>query len=130
LSKDIKLEINNKPKNVAIKQQSTNYNCYDESIIKSKIDAISALNVVVARGLIGLDITYTDSIDNLYISVGCIPTTVSIETPMVVGCRGQLFDLINGLDLNEYLGIPDGTMVKCILPNHEDEDASAHIYMD
>ena len=39
-----------------------------------------------------------------------------------------ILEYINSLDLQEYLGVPDGTFC-CILPTHEDNKPSAHIYI-
>lgn len=39
-----------------------------------------------------------------------------------------MYEYINSIDLQEYLGVPDGTF-RCILPKHEDTKPSAHIYI-
>lgn len=103
-------------------------NSYDKEIINQKVKAISELNVGTARDLIGLDTTPPNRIDIFAIRGGSIPMTKFIETPTIVSSQKEFFNYINALDLNNYLGIPEGTMVKCILPSHDDNAPSAHIY--
>lgn len=42
--------------------------------------------------------------------------------------EAEMYQYINSLDLQEYLGVPNGTFC-CILPTHEDNKPSAHIYI-
>lgn len=42
--------------------------------------------------------------------------------------EAEVYEYINSIDLHEYLGVPSGKFC-CILPNHEDTDPSAHIYI-
>lgn len=111
-------------------QTPTNYNSYDENLLNLKVSAISALNVEITRNLLGWDKTTTDKEENksYSISCGCMPMLVSLETPTLVWSQAELYELINQINLNEYLGIPEGTMVKCILSDHDDSTPSAHIF--
>ena len=43
-------------------------------------------------------------------------------------CKKDLYDFINHIDLNEYLGVPIGKF-SCILPNHTDDNPSANIFI-
>lgn len=133
LPQDIKENIKPvKPKKeTARKQQVANYNTYDNELIRRKVDAISTLNVSITRGFGVQDITTTNKKDfsSSSISGEFIQQPLSIETPILVGSTQEVFDVINNLDLNSYLGIPEGKMVNCILPEHNDRTPSVHIFI-
>ena len=82
-----------------------------------KLEAIRALNVDVMKELL-------KSTPNkeyiLYSSIRGTLEQTSFEN------EKDLYKYINSIDLSEYLGI-DG-YVNCILPEHEDDSPSAHIY--
>lgn len=55
-------------------------------------------------------------------------TIVNVNQPMTFKCHNDVYKHINQLDLTEYIGIGN-TLVNCILPEHEDNTPSAHIYI-
>lgn len=69
----------------------------------------------------------SDNKDNLSITMEKNPLDEKIDNKKIFKCKSNLYDYINSLDLGEYLGIYD-SMVNCILPEHEDDNPSAHIY--
>lgn len=86
-----------------------------------KIEAIKSLNVDVMRTILKGD---RDKKDN-------IPSSITItfqlhDNQKVFKSQKELYDYINSIDLSEYLGI--NGYVKCILPEHDDNEPSAHIY--
>ena len=70
-----------------------------------KIEAIKSLNVDVMRTILNINISSNGTIFK---------------------SQKELYDYINSIDLSEYLGI--NGYVKCILPEHDDNEPSAHIY--
>ncbi|WP_066053010.1 hypothetical protein [Anaerotignum propionicum] len=53
----------------------------------------------------------------------------TIKTPLTIfKCQNDLYSYINSIDLAEYLGVSN-EMFNCILPSHEDDSPSAHIYI-
>ena len=86
-----------------------------------KVEAIKSLNVDVMRTILKSN---TNKEDN-------IPYSISItfqlhDNQKVFKSQKELYDYINSIDLSEYLGI--NGYVKCILPEHDDNEPSAHIY--
>lgn len=86
-----------------------------------KVEAIKSLNVGAMRAILKSN---TDKEDN-------IPYSISItfqlhDNQKVFKSQKELYDFINSIDLSEYLGIYG--YVKCILPEHDDHEPSAHIY--
>ncbi|WP_457941933.1 hypothetical protein [Caproiciproducens sp. LBM24188] len=86
-----------------------------------KVEAIKSLNVGAMRAILESN---TDKKDN-------IPYSISItfqlhDNQKVFKSQKELYDFINSIDLSEYLGIYG--YVKCILPEHDDHEPSAHIY--
>ena len=82
-----------------------------------KLEAIRALNVDVMRELLK---GVPNKEDILPSSIRYPFKQTSFEN------EKDLYKYINSIDLSEYLGI-DG-YVNCILPEHEDDSPSAHIY--
>lgn len=68
-----------------------------------------------------------DNIDHLSITPHKNPPDENNNK--IFKCKNDLYNYINSLDLGEYLGIYN-SMVNCILPEHEDNSPSAHIYMN
>lgn len=102
------------------------------SDMEEKVKAISELDVHKMRCLLDIngagDLGYSDKKESYSITV---PKTSSddekgIEKTNVFKCKADLFDYIRKIDLGEYLGIEGH--VKCILPDHNDSNPSAHIY--
>lgn len=87
------------------------------------IQAIKSLNVDVIRGLIGQLKLGGNKEDYIYLLL----STPTSSTPHIFKSENDLYTFINHIDLGEYLGIGDST-VNCILPDHEDNTPSAHIY--
>ncbi|WP_455714113.1 hypothetical protein [Anaerosporobacter sp.] len=87
------------------------------------IDAIKSLNVDRLRVLIGKLKTNTDRRRLLISSL----LVLHFSSPTIVKSEKDLYTFINHIDLGEYLGIFDNT-VNCILPDHQDNTPSAHIY--
>lgn len=80
-----------------------------------------------AAGVLG----QTDNKDNLY-SISLEenpPDENNNDNKKIFKCKSDLYSYINSLDLGEYLGIYN-SMVNCILPEHEDNNPSAHIYVN
>lgn len=69
----------------------------------------------------------SDNKDNLSITMEKNPLDEKIDNKKIFKCKSDLYYYINSLDLGEYLGIYN-SMVNCILPEHEDDNPSAHIY--
>lgn len=85
------------------------------------IDAIKSLNTCKLKEILGsLEMTTNK---RRYISSLLVYTSSS----HTFKCENDLYNFINNIDLGEYLGIYDET-VNCILPDHEDDTPSAHIY--
>lgn len=101
-----------KTTNATIKQPIKT-NIYDNNHIM-KIEAIKTLKVDIMQSLLKV---YSDKKDN-------IPSSISV--PFQFKSQSELYNHINSIDLQEYLGIYG--YVNCILPEHEDHSPSAHIY--
>lgn len=86
------------------------------------IDAIKSRNVDKLRGLIeGVLVGGNkEDINNLLLST-------HRKTPHAFKSEIELYNYINSIDLGEYLGIGNQT-VNCVLPDHDDNTPSAHIY--
>lgn len=83
-----------------------------------KLEAIRALNVDIMRELLKSTPNKEDYIPS---SIRGTLEQTSFEN------EKDLYKYINSINLSEYLGI-DG-YVNCILPEHEDDSPSAHIYV-
>ena len=79
-----------------------------------KVEAIKTLNIDIMKSLLEV---YSDKEDNI---------PYSITVPFQFKSQAELYNYINSIDLCEYLGIYN--YVNCILPEHEDNSPSAHIY--
>lgn len=90
-------------------QHNDYYQNGDES---ENIEAIKTLNVAKMKDLLKGD---SNKEDNLNTSI-----TIQLKS------EKELYDYINSIDLEEYLGIYGN--VCCILPDHEDHTPSAHVY--
>lgn len=86
------------------------------------IEAIKSRNADKLRGLIDGVLVggNKEDINNLLLST-------HRKTPHTFKSEIDLYNYINSIDLGEYLGIGNQT-VNCILPDHEDNSPSAHIY--
>lgn len=94
--------------------QNAHYNdCYQNGDESENIEAIKTLNVAKMKDLL------KGNTDKEYCS--------SISITIQLKSEKELYDYINSIDLEEYLGIY-GT-VCCILPDHEDHSPSASIYV-
>jgi len=87
-----------------------------------KVEAIKSLNVGVMRCLLGkaLEVS-TNKEGNISSSI-----SVPFQYDLTFKCEKDIYSYINSIDLSEYLGIYG--YVKCILPEHDDHEPSAHIY--
>lgn len=97
-------------------------------------DAISTLNVALLQERLGIE---GDLIGTDRRRYSLLVPTQSLEVDeskdIVDGVyqfqsEAEMYEYINSLDLQEYLGVPNGTFC-CILPTHEDNKPSAHIYI-
>lgn len=70
-----------------------------------------------------------DNIDHLSITPYKNPPDENNNNNKIFKCKNDLYNYINSLDLGEYLGIYN-SMVNCILPEHEDNTPSAHVYVN
>lgn len=87
------------------------------------INAIRGLDADKLRELIGEQLesnTNKKDIKNLILSV--------LDSSYECKSEQQVYDTINSIDIHSILGINDGEMINCILPNHNDNTPSAHIY--
>lgn len=97
-------------------------------------DAISTLNVALLQERLGIEGHLLGTDRRRYSLL--VPT----QSPMVdekenivdgiyqFQSEAEMYQYINSLDLQEYLGVPNETFC-CILPTHEDNKPSAHIYI-
>ncbi|NBK99843.1 MAG: hypothetical protein EOM50_17900 [Erysipelotrichia bacterium] len=90
---------------------------------EENIQAIMDRNADKLRGILGLeDLVYTDKKDSYYYQCTPKPYHTTFK------CQNDLYNYINSIDLAEYLGVGN-EMFNCILPSHEDDSPSAHIYI-
>lgn len=115
---------------------------YDKSIyIKTiqKLDSKTLRNLIISR--VTSEGVYGELIDEEYISysisVPKTPMSKTIDTTMfsdilVVKNKQNLYKLIDSIDLYYFLGLDNNLgdeLFNCILPDHEDNSPSAHIYI-
>ena len=104
-SKNCKKKLNNNSNNTISIQNDDN--------IALKIEAIKSLNVDVMRTILKGDSNNIES----FISI----------SPF--SCENDMYKyIINEIDLSEYLGLYEDKF-NCILPEHDDNEPSAHIYI-
>ena len=103
-------------------------------VFTDNTDAISTLNVALLQERLGIE---GDLIGTDRRRYSLLVPTQSLEVDenkdIVDGVyqfqsEAEMYQYINSLDLQEYLGVPNGTFC-CILPTHEDNKPSAHIYI-
>lgn len=87
-----------------------------------KVEAIKSLNVDVMRTLLKSGGNKEDILPS-----SITPYFQLHDSQKIFKSQKELYDYINSIDLSEYLGIYG--YVKCILPEHDDHEPSAHIYM-
>ena len=103
-------------------------------VYEDNTDAISTLNIPLLQERLGIkgDLIVTDR--RRY---SLLVPTQSPEAEKSGRCENgvyqfqseaEMYNYINSIDLQEYLGVPSGTFC-CILPTHEDNKPSAHIYI-
>lgn len=103
-------------------------------VYEDNTDAISTLNIPLLQERLGIkgDLIGTDR--RRY---SLLVSTQSPEAEKSGRCENgvyqfqseaEMYNYINSIDLQEYLGVPSGTFC-CILPTHEDNKPSAHIYI-
>ena len=101
-----------------INKLSNNIKNYDTSKVDNshmlKVETIKTLNVDIMKSLLKVG---GDKEDNI---------PYSITPSFQFKSQAELYNYINSIDLCEYLGIYG--YVNCILPEHEDNSPSAHIY--
>ncbi len=97
-------------------------------------DAISTLNVALLQERLGIEGDKSDT-DRRRYSLLVSPkspdgdiTDRFIDGVYQFQSEAEMYEYINSIDLQEYLGVPNGTFC-CILPKHEDNKPSAHIYI-
>ena len=102
-------------------------------VFTDNTDAISTLNVTLLQERLGIneDLLNTDR-RRYSLLVFTQSLADDIDERVVDGVyqfqsEAEMYQYINSLDLQEYLGVPNGTFC-CILPTHEDNKPSAHIY--
>ena len=124
----------NKKKKTPAASLKSNSKHKDYLAFTDNTDAISTLNVSLLQERLGINedlmntdrrryslLVFTQSLDD------------EVDERIVDGVyqfqsEAEMYQYINSLDLQEYLGVPDGTFC-CILPTHEDNKPSAHIYI-
>ena len=87
------------------------------------IDAIKSLDVNKLKSLISKGVLMTTNKEDYNIFF----YQCTQKPPHIFKSENDLYAYINSIDLGEYLGIYNNT-VNCILPDHEDNTPSAHIY--
>lgn len=103
-------------------------------VYEDNTDAISTLNIPLLQERLGIkgDLIGTDR--RRY---SLLVPTQSPEAEKSGRCENgvyqfqseaEMYNYINSIDLQKYLGVPSGTFC-CILPTHEDNKPSAHIYI-
>ena len=103
-------------------------------VYEDNTDAISTLNIPLLQERLGIkgDLIGTDR--RRY---SLLVPTQSPEAEKSGRCENgvyqfqseaEMYNYINSIDLQEYLGVPSGTFC-CLLPTHEDNKPSAHIYI-
>ena len=96
-------------------------------------DAISTLNVALLQERLGINVDLLNTDRRRYsLLVFTQSPADDVDERVVDGVyqfqsEAEMYQYINSLDLQEYLGVPNGTFC-CILPTHEDNKPSAHIY--
>lgn len=119
-------------------------------IADTNVDAISTLNVKLMRKRLGFDGSESVDFTGVKSDEGVLGDTNRKESSLSVSQKTpsddesglntdnihnfkseqDMYDYINSIDLCEYLGLDDigDSMFPCLLPTHEDNDPSAHIY--
>ena len=128
------------PKSIQIKKSidhSRQKKCIPKAESKENehIKAIQSLNVMKLRKLLntvnGLDRedkTVTDR-KVTFLSVTPLSYGAQINPFLEVHSQEELYKYIYKIDLAKYLDIPQKTYTECILPDHQDNKPSAHIYL-
>lgn len=103
-------------------------------VLVDNTDAISTLNVSLLQERLGIegDLLGTDK-RRYSLLVPTQSPADDVNERFVDGVyqfqsEAEMYQYINSLDLQEYLGVSNGTFC-CILPTHEDNKPSAHIYI-
>lgn len=102
-------------------------------VFTDNTDAISTLNVALLQERLGIegDLIGTDRRRySLLVPTQSLEVDESkdiIDGVYQFQSEAEMYEYINSIDLQEYLGVPNGTFC-CILPTHEDNKPSAHIY--
>lgn len=103
-------------------------------VYEDNTDAISTLNISLLQERLGIK---GDLIETDRRRYSLLVPTQSPEAEKSGRCENgvyqfqseaEMYNYINSIDLQEYLGVPSGTFC-CILPTHEDNKPSAHIYI-
>mgnify|MGYP003282204191 CR=1 FL=1 len=91
-----------------------------------QIDAIKHLNVNKLRGFMA---EYPLPNKKSYLTIGeGFFYPLPDNTTRHFSSRKELSEFMNRLNLAQYLGVPLDSQFSCILPKHEDQNPSAHIY--
>jgi len=95
--------------------------------------AISTLNISLLQARLGITEDKSDT-DRRRYSLLVSPKSPDgeladrfIDGVYQFQSEAEMYKYINSIDLYEYLGVPNGAF-NCILPTHEDNKPSAHIY--
>lgn len=89
----------------------------------ANVQAIKELNVRRMREIVGTSLKgVPNKEDNL------LSGTPNSGGRVVLRSLNELYDYINAIDLCAFLGVEEGYFINCILPNHDDDNPSAHIF--
>lgn len=110
-----------KSKSDKVKSKTNNVIINDSYM--DNINAIKQLDVDRLRSLIIPQLESVPNKEDIY-NLILSGTTFSYKC----NSEQQVYDVINSIDIHSFLGINDGEMINCILPDHEDNTPSAHIY--
>lgn len=102
------------------------------TVLDDNTDAIRTLNVELMQERLGIDRDKSDTNKESFL-LSVSPKSPSGSKHDIAdgiyqfSSEAELYQYINSLDLQQYLGVPDG-IFNCILPNHNDDAPSANIY--
>ena len=72
---------------------------------------------------------YTEHIEAIKsLDVKKLRSLIIANKNITVSSEKEVYDFINGIDLEDFLGFEEGYAINCILPEHEDDNPSAYIW--
>lgn len=72
---------------------------------------------------------YMDNINAIKsLDVEKLRSLITVDDKVTVSSEKELYDFINNIDLEDFLGVEEGYAINCILPDHDDNEPSAYIW--